>query len=335
MIIIKNNHIDMQLYPMKFTPIIKETIWGGKKLNQKYNKGKASQTNIGESWELSGIQENISIVENGFLAENDIQELIEVYMSDLVGDKVYKQFGIEFPLLFKFIDANDQLSIQVHPDDKTARKKHKAYGKTEMWYVIDAEKDATIINGFKKNLDKEEYLKHLNNGTIEEIVNRVSVTKGDVIYIPAGRVHSIGKGVVLAEIQQTSDITYRIYDWNRKGLDGNLRELHTDLAIDVINFDKPKNNKEDITIEENKTSTLIDSPVFKTNIIKLDNTIEKDYFTTDSFIVYMCIDGSAEIITSGNENVQITTGETVLIPNEITTIRIKPDKNCTLLEVYL
>ena len=325
----------MQLYPMKFTPIIKETIWGGKKLNQKYNKGKASQTNIGESWELSGIQENISIVENGFLAENDIQELIEVYMSDLVGDKVYKQFGIEFPLLFKFIDANDQLSIQVHPDDKTARKKHKAYGKTEMWYVIDAEKDATIINGFKKNLDKEEYLKHLNNGTIEEIVNRVSVTKGDVIYIPAGRVHSIGKGVVLAEIQQTSDITYRIYDWNRKGLDGNLRELHTDLAIDVINFDKPKNNKEDITIEENKTSTLIDSPVFKTNIIKLDNTIEKDYFTTDSFIVYMCIDGSAEIITSGNENVQIITGETVLIPNEITTVRIKPDKNCTLLEVYL
>jgi len=325
----------MQLYPMKFTPIIKETIWGGKKLNQKYNKGKASQTNIGESWELSGIQENISIVENGFLAENDIQELIEVYMSDLVGDKVYKQFGIEFPLLFKFIDANDQLSIQVHPDDKTARQKHKAYGKTEMWYVIDAEKDATIINGFKKNLDKEEYLKHLNNGTIEEIVNRVSVTKGDVIYIPAGRVHSIGKGVVLAEIQQTSDITYRIYDWNRKGLDGNLRELHTDLAIDVINFDKPKNNKEDITIEENKTSTLIDSPVFKTNIIKLDNTIEKDYFTTDSFIVYMCIDGSAEIITSGNENVQITTGETVLIPNEITTVRIKPDKNCTLLEVYL
>ena len=325
----------MQLYPMKFTPIIKETIWGGKKLNQKYNKGKASQTNIGESWELSGIQENISIVENGFLAENDIQELIEVYMSDLVGDKVYKQFGIEFPLLFKFIDANDQLSIQVHPDDKTARQKHKAYGKTEMWYVIDAEKDATIINGFKKNLDKEEYLKHLNNGTIEEIVNRVYVTKGDVIYIPAGRVHSIGKGVVLAEIQQTSDITYRIYDWNRKGLDGNLRELHTDLAIDVINFDKPKNNKEDITIEENKTSTLIDSPVFKTNIIKLDNTIEKDYFTTDSFIVYMCIDGSAEIITSGNENVQITTGETVLIPNEITTVRIKPDKNCTLLEVYL
>ena len=325
----------MQLYPMKFTPIIKETIWGGKKLNQKYNKGKASQTNIGESWELSGIQENISIVENGFLAENDIQELIEVYMSDLVGDKVYKQFGIEFPLLFKFIDANDQLSIQVHPDDKTARQKHKAYGKTEMWYVIDAEKDATIINGFKKNLDKEEYLKHLNNGTIEEIVNRVSVTKGDVIYIPAGRVHSIGKGVVLAEIQQTSDITYRIYDWNRKGLDGNLRELHTDLAIDVINFDKPKNNKEDITIEENKTSTLIDSPVFKTNIIKLDNTIEKDYFTTDSFIVYMCIDGSAEIITSGNENVQIITGETVLIPNEITTVRIKPDKNCTLLEVYL
>ena len=325
----------MQLYPMKFTPIIKETIWGGKKLNQKYNKGKASQTNIGESWELSGIQENISIVENGFLAENDIQELIEVYMSDLVGDKVYKQFGIEFPLLFKFIDANDQLSIQVHPDDKTARQKHKAYGKTEMWYVIDAEKNATIINGFKKNLDKEEYLKHLNNGTIEEIVNRVSVTKGDVIYIPAGRVHSIGKGVVLAEIQQTSDITYRIYDWNRKGLDGNLRELHTDLAIDVINFDKPKNNKEDITIEENKTCTLIDSPVFKTNIIKLDNTIEKDYFTTDSFIVYMCIDGSAEIITSGNENVQITTGETVLIPNEITTVRIKPDKNCTLLEVYL
>ena len=256
-------------------------------------------------------------------------------MGDLVGEKIYKQFGIEFPLLFKFIDANDQLSIQVHPDDNTARKKHKAYGKTEMWYIIDAEKDSTIINGFKETLNKEDYLKHLNNGTIEEIVNRVSVSKGDVIYIPAGRVHSIGKGVVLAEIQQTSDITYRIYDWNRIGLDGNMRELHTDLAIDVINFDKPKNNKEDITIEENKTSTLIDSPVFKTNIIKLDNIIEKDYFTTDSFIVYMCIDGSADIITSGNENVQITAGETVLIPNEITTVRIKPNQNCSLLEVYL
>lgn len=325
----------MQLYPMKFTPIIKETIWGGNKLNKLFNKGIDKQSNIGESWELSSIQDNISIVSNGFLAENDIQELTEVYMSDLVGEKVYKRFGIEFPLLFKFIDANQQLSIQVHPDDTTAGKRHQAYGKEEMWYVVDAEPGATIINGFNRKIDKAEYLKHLNAGTIEEIVNVVTVKKGDVIYIPAGRVHSIGKGVVLAEIQQTSDVTYRIFDFNRTDADGNQRELHTDFALDVLDFDKPKQDKEIVVIENDKTNILVDSSYFKTNLISINSIIEKDYFSIDSFVVYMCVEGSADIITPDNENVSITKGETVLIPNEISTVRINPNDHCKLLEVYL
>jgi len=223
------------LYPIKFQPILKDKIWGGPRLKDILNKSTESDK-CGESWEISSVQGNLSIVRNGFLTGNNLQELIEVYMGDLVGDKIYSLFGIEFPLLIKFIDANDILSVQVHPDDELARVRHDAYGKTEMWYIIDAEENAELIAGFNRDLNRETYIRHLQGKTLKEILNFEKVRKGDVFFTPAGRVHAVGAGILLAEIQQTSDITYRIYDWERVDDKGNPRELHTELALDALDF---------------------------------------------------------------------------------------------------
>jgi len=224
------------LYPLKFKPIFKDKIWGGNKIKTLLNKDFSPLPNCGESWEISGVQDEISVVSNGFLIGNNLQELIEIYMGDLVGDQVYQKYGIEFPLLIKFIDAHDDLSIQVHPNDKLAMQRHNAYGKTEMWYIIDADRGAKLISGFNTEVTKDAYIKHLENNTLNLILNYEEVKAGDVFFMPAGRVHAIGKGILLTEIQQTSDITYRIYDYNRKGTDGKPRELHTSLALDAIDF---------------------------------------------------------------------------------------------------
>jgi len=225
----------MELYPIRFSPIYKEKIWGGSRLKTILNK-KITSDKIGESWEISAVQDNISLVENGFLEGNTLEEIISIYMGELVGEKIYEKFGIEFPLLFKFIDANDKLSIQVHPDNDLAKQRHQAYGKTEMWYVINAENDAEIIVGFNKEIDKYQYTKAVKENTLIKLLNKEKVKKSDAFYIPSGRVHAIGKGVLLAEIQQTSDITYRIYDWDRKDANGQERELHTEWALDAIDY---------------------------------------------------------------------------------------------------
>jgi len=226
----------MSLYPLKFKPILKEKIWGGNNLSQLLNKKKTGKK-IGESWEISGVDNNISIVSNGFLKGNNLQEVIEIYMNELVGDKIYDIFGTEFPLLIKFIDAQEDLSIQVHPNNNQAKEKHNAFGKTEIWYVLHAEKEAKLISGFSKELTKDLLHKHLINNTLEETLNYEKVKTGDVFFIPSGRIHSIGKGIVVAEIQQTSDITYRLFDYNRLE-NGKLRELHTQDALDVIDFQR-------------------------------------------------------------------------------------------------
>jgi len=223
------------LYPLKFQPILKDKIWGGKKLKNLFNKA-AETDKLGESWELSGYENDESVVTNGFLAGNNLAELIEIYMDELVGDKVYNQYGLSFPLLFKLIDANENLSIQVHPGDEVAAERHNSYGKTEMWYVVDADPDGKLIIGFTKDCTREEYLDALDNDKVEDLLQHVPVKKGDVFFIPAGLVHAIGKGVVVAEIQQSSDITYRIYDFKRVDEQGNERELHTEQALDVIDF---------------------------------------------------------------------------------------------------
>jgi len=324
-----------ELYPLKFKPQFKEKIWGGQHLKEYLNKSLPKNKKIGESWEISGIQDNISIIENGYLQGNNLQELIEIYMGDILGDRIYKQFGIEFPLLIKFIDANDILSIQVHPEDELARKRHNAFGKTEMWYIIEAEKDAELISGFSKKIDKETYLKQLESNRLPDILNYEKVQKGNVFFIPSGRVHAIGKGIVLAEIQQTSDVTYRIFDWNRKDDQGNYRELHTDLALDAIDFNVYDNYKTPYKIKPNKDSKILNCKYFNTNIIQFDETIEKDYNQLDSFVIYICLDGKFEIIYNETEKIHIEKGETILIPAVFEHLVLNPVVQSKLLEVYI
>ncbi len=325
------------LYPIKFKPIIKDKIWGGTRLKSVLNKNVAGSNTAGESWEISAVQDNLSTVENGFLKDNDIQEIIEVYMGDLVGDAVYEKFGIEFPLLIKFIDANDFLSIQVHPDDAMALERHNSFGKTEMWYVVDAESDSELIVGFNQEMNKNRYLQHFASGTLREILNFEKVKKDDVFFMPAGRIHATGPGILFAEIQQTSDITYRIYDWDRVGDDGKPREMHTDLAIDAIDYAFRKNLKTNYEAVKNRSSNIINCQYFTTNILNLTQEVERDYNWLDSFIIYMVLDGDMQIKYSHDEEpVIIKKGETVLIPAVLKEIFLKPvTADCKLLEVYI
>nr|WP_320118330.1 type I phosphomannose isomerase catalytic subunit [uncultured Marinifilum sp.] len=325
----------MSLYPLKFQPILKDKIWGGNKLKTVLNKDFSPLPNAGESWEISGVEGDVSVVSNGKLSGNNLEELIEVYMGDLVGDHVYENFGMEFPLLIKFIDANDVLSIQVHPDDEMSKERHNAYGKTEMWYVIEADKGSELIVGFNQEIDKEKYIAKLNEGKLEEILNNEPVQKGSCFYIPAGRVHAIGKGILLAEIQQTSDVTYRMYDWNRTDDKGNPRELHTELALDAIDYSFEKKYKTDYETEINKSSELVRCPYFTTNILEFDKAIETNYHDLDSFVIYMCMEGQFVIETEGAEKTIVNKGETVLIPASIDTVTLCPDEKTKILEVYI
>ncbi len=204
-----------ELYPLRFEPVLKEKIWGGSALVAKYGKNGEGLRNVGESWEISAVAGNLSVVTNGFLAGNNIEEIIEVYMGDLTGEAIFDKFGNEFPLLIKLIEAREDLSVQVHPGNELARERHNAYGKTEMWYILESQKGARIYTGFSKPVAREEYLNALKNNTIQDLLNVETADPGDAFFTPAGRIHAIGAGVVLAEIQQTSDITYRIYDWGR------------------------------------------------------------------------------------------------------------------------
>jgi mannose-6-phosphate isomerase len=323
------------LYPIKFKPQFKDKIWGGKKIKSVLGKDFSPLLNCGESWEISSVEDNLSVVENGFLQDNNIQEIIEVYMGDLVGDKVYEKYGVEFPLLIKFIDANADLSIQVHPDDELSKKRHNAYGKTEMWYVIDAGENAQLISGFKKEISRKEYLSHIENNTLLNILNSEPVSPGDVFFIPAGRVHAIGAGILLAEIQQTSDVTYRIFDYHRKDQHGNLRELHNDLAIDAIDFNIYPHYKTDYQKSKNEPVSIADCQYFKTNHLEFDKEIRRDYFLIDSFIVYICLNGNFKIIFNENSNIDVKIGETILIPASLKSIRLEPDPRAKILEVYI
>lgn len=324
--------MERKLYPLKFKPILKDKIWGGSRLREVL--GKEASDRAGESWEISGVSGDISVVENGFLAGNDLTELVEVYMGDLVGEHIYEQFGLEFPLLIKFIDANDFLSIQVHPGDELARERHNSFGKTEMWYIVEAEADGQLIAGFNREMDRDTYLEHLQRGTLKEIVNFERVKKGDIYYMPSGRIHAIGAGVLLAEIQQTSDVTYRIYDWDRLDEHGSPRELHTDLALDAIDFTHHAEYGTRYETEDNNTVTAVDCPYFTTGVLRFDRPMEKDFILIDSFVIYMCMEGEAGINWPGGV-VPIRKGETVLVPAEIKNLALVPTVPTTLLEVHI
>lgn len=322
------------LYPLKFEPILKDKIWGGYSLVKKYSKHADPSRLIGESWELSAVPGDLSVVSNGFLAGNNIEELVEVYMGDLTGDSVFDRFGNEFPLLIKFIESKADLSIQVHPGDAMANEKHNANGKTEMWYILDNEEYSKIYTGFSKEITKEEYLDALEKRIIPELLNVEKAVKGDTFFTPPGRIHSIGAGTILVEIQQTSDITYRIYDWDRKDNQGNLRELHTDLALEAIDFSAAGKNKITIAPRLNKTENLVSCEYFVTNILHFNNSIRKDYFPIDSFVVYICTEGSFRIHWE-NRTETITKGETVLLPAMISDVILEPVPEAVTLEIYI
>ncbi len=320
-------------YPITFEPILKERIWGGEKLTTIFKKG-PKKTEIGESWELSDVEGDVSVVANGSLKGKSLKELIQTYKGDLVGKKVYETFGDSFPVLIKFIDAKTPLSIQVHPNNELAKERHNSFGKNEMWYIMETDDDAELIVGFNQEISPSEYLKRLKEGNILEVLNSEKISKGDTFYIPTGRVHAIGAGVLLAEIQQTSDVTYRIYDYNRvDAKTGKERELHTELALDAIDYQLHDTYKTAYTLKENESSKLVYSPYFKTNIIQLKGSMSMDYSNLDSFVIYMCVEGNAEII-SGNETFPLNHGQTVLLTATINSVKLIAE-SAKLLEVYL
>lgn len=321
------------LYPLKFQPILKDKIWGGTQLNKLFGK-ESDSTLLGESWELSGYPGEESVVSNGFLAGNDLRELIEVYMGELVGDRVFDQHGDSFPLLFKLIDANDTLSIQVHPGDEVAAARHDSFGKTEMWYVLAAQPGAELIIGFREDCDHDTYLDALDNDTVESLLQHVPVTPGDVFFIPAGLIHAIGKGVVLAEIQQSSDVTYRIYDYGRKDDHGNERELHTEEALEVIDFNASVSPKTSYEVVENGITPLVKCEYFTTNLIRFDQPVTRTYGTLDSFVVYMCLEGQFQVEYLG-EKTSVAKGETILIPASLEILQLWPEGNVSMLEVFV
>jgi len=322
------------LYPLKFKAIFKDKIWGGDKIKTVLKKDFSPLSNCGEVWVLSGVKGNQTLVENGFLAGNELNELVEIYMGDLVGEKVFEKFGDEFPILLKFIDANAWLSIQVHPDDDLAKKRGLDSGKTEMWYILNAGENSELISGFSKKVNQETYLQNLKNKTLKDILNFEKVKQGDVFYMPSGRVHAIGPEILLAEIQQTSDITYRIYDWDRVDDKGNSRELHTDLALDALDFEVQKDYRTHYRQKINETATVVDSKYFSINILEFDRGIKKDYSELDSFVIYICTEGEMNIeYPVGNINLKF--GDVLLIPNVINDINIFPVKHSKLLEVFI
>ncbi|HOO66821.1 MAG TPA: mannose-6-phosphate isomerase [Bacteroidales bacterium] len=322
------------LYPIRFRPALKETLWGGSTLSRRFGKKAKAGARIGESWEITGMPGASSVVANGFLKGNTLEEIAEVYMDELLGESVYEKYGSEFPLLIKLIDAADRLSIQVHPDDRLAAERHHAWGKTEMWYIIDAKPGAVIYTGFRKKTTKEEYLDYLAGKRLEELINVTAVKAGDVFFIPAGMVHAIGGGVLLAEIQQTSDVTYRIYDWDRVDASGRPREMHTALALDAINFNLDSNNLIRTEPEINKTVFLAESPWFHTSLIMFNRPVIKDYSLTESFVIYICT-GSIAVIEWMGHREEIREGETLLIPASAESVAIIPRETATLLEVYV
>ena len=319
-------------YPIKFRPILQEKIWGGNKLRDILNK-KTDKENVGESWEISGVKDFISEVSNGSEKGQKLTDLIRKYKADLMGKEIYKRFGDDFPLLIKFIDAKTDLSVQLHPNDALAKQRHDSFGKTEMWYVMQADKGSKLNIGFNKTTNKEEYVNHLENKKILDILNFEEVDKGDSVFINTGKVHAIGGGILLAEIQQTSDITYRIYDWDRVDNEGNSRELHTELALDAIDFEKKDDYKLEYEHVENQSSEIASCEYFTTNYLPVKGKLTKNLSNLDSFVIYICVSGEAKI-TIGSNSEELKAGESVLIPANTNEVEISAE-SAELLEVYI
>lgn len=319
-----------ELYPFKFKTIFKEKLWGGQKIKTILGKDFGDLENCGETWELSGVPGNLSEVANGKHAGQILSDLVDVYKEDLVGHSIFKAYGNEFPLLIKFLDAAQDLSVQVHPNDELANTRHNCPGKAEMWYIVQADKDASLINGFARDTNKVEYLDHFRTGKILDLLHSEPAKKGEVYYIPAGRVHTIGKGLLIAEIQQTSDVTYRIYDFDRLDKQGNKRELHTELALDALDYEKTDDLKSSYEDVPNQTLPIVKSPYFTTNKLIVDKKLNIDRNDLDCFKIYIGVGGAGKI--SGES---IDLGDVILIPAAMKSYQIEPEGQLELLETYI
>ena len=321
-------------YPLKFKTIYKDKIWGGNKIKKLLNKDYGDLPKCGETWELSAVPGDISVVSNGLWRGQDLKSLLVQHGAAIMGVKLYEKFGIDFPLLIKFIDANQDLSIQVHPDDTLAKKRHQGLGKTEMWYVLQADAQASLITGFNQPMSQEVYLEKFESENLMEILNQEQVAKGDVFFLPAGRIHTIGKGLLIAEIQQTSDVTYRIHDFERTDEQGNKRDLHLEESLEAIDYTYQPNYKTSYDEESNKRVPLVACPYFVTNKLNLTNKKALNAPQIAGFKIYICIEGSAKIV-NGDQETLLVKGETVLIPAMLSTYEIKADTEVILLETYI
>lgn len=318
--------------PLKFNALLKSTLWGGDKIIPFKNLD-VKQENVGESWEISGVKDNETIVADGPYAGKKLNELVEELKGKLVGEDNYQRFGNEFPLLIKFIDARQDLSIQVHPTDEIAKMQGKERGKTEMWYLMDSDKDATLLCGLKKKITPEEYAQMVENDTIVDAIDRYEVKEGDCFFLPAGRIHAIGTGCFLAEIQQTSDVTYRIYDFKRKDKNGNYRQLHTKEAAECINYNVESNYRTEYTPVKNQGVSLVQCPYFNTAVYDLNEPMTIDYSELDSFVILIGVKGNATITDNEGNTFTLQAGESVLVP--ATTETLKVDGNIKFLETYV
>lgn len=324
------------LYPLTFETIFKDKIWGGQKIKTILEKDFSPLPNCGETWEVSDVEGNVSIVNEGSLQGKSLHELVEQYKGELVGKHVYEQYGNRFPLLVKFIDANDDLSIQVHPDDELAKQRKSGFGKTEMWYIMQADEGAKLNSGFNRELTKDEYVKAVADNTIQDLLNIETAQPGDVFFLPAGRVHYIGKGLLLAEIQQTSDTTYRIYDFDRvDATTGQKRELHTELAVDAINYHHYDHYKTQYDKKLNEGVNAVKSDYFVTNVLNFNEEVAQDYSRIDSFVILICVEGGLTIETQGGYSLSLKMGQCALIPASVNNLTLIPDGDMTVLETYV
>lgn len=324
------------MYPLKFNPILKSVVWGGEKIAP-FKGIETEQHNIGESWELSGVKDNESVIANGPLAGKNIAELCEEYKGELLGEKVYAKTGAEFPLLIKFIDARDDLSIQVHPNDELAAVRHNgSKGKTEMWYVVQADENAHLMSGLSSAITPDEYAARIADNTITDVLHDYNVEKGDIFFLPAGRIHSIGTGCFIAEIQQTSNITYRIYDFGRVGLDGKPRELHTELSKAAIDYSVLDDYKTHYTEKKNEENEVVSCEYFTTSLYDLSEPFTRDMSDLDSFMIVICTEGKGTLADNNGNSVDIKQGETVLLPASVKSFTMTPaEGNLKVITSYI
>ena len=325
----------MKIYPLLFEPNLHTTIWGGRKL-QPYKGLEETDEPIGESWEVSAVPTSVSVISNGVWKGRDLNSLIQEFPNEILGKKVNEKYQGKLPILVKFLDANRDLSIQVHPNDEMALREHGKMGKAEMWYVIDADADSHLFVGFNREISLEEYHRRIADGTITEVLADHKVKPGDAFFIPAGCVHALCGGIMVAEVQQSSDVTYRIFDYNRPGLDGKPRELHTELAAEALNF-HIGNNRIDYNRKDNCAVTLIDYPDFSVSLMDLTKPIHRDMLSYDSFVISMCMDGDCVICERGTGGeTTLKNGSSALIPASIADYDIIPvNGKSRLLEVFI